>query len=106
MFHGMTTTNNFTDKISNEEAAALPAIEFRGEIRIVDNERDIVPACKFLMKQRVIGFDTETRPSFRPGVTFRVSLLQLSTPQYASFSGSTRSRSPSRSCRCSKARRS
>ena len=77
----MTTTNNFTDKISNEEAAALPAIEFRGEIRIVDNERDIVPACKFLMKQRVIGFDTETRPSFRPGVTFRVSLLQLSTPQ-------------------------
>ena len=79
MFHGMTTTNNFTDKISNEEAAALPAIEFRGEIRIVDNERDIVPACKFLMKQRVIGFDTETRPSFRPGVTFRVSLLQLST---------------------------
>ena len=75
MFHGMTTTNNFTDKISNEEAAALPAIEFRGEIRIVDNERDIVPACKFLMKQRVIGFDTETRPSFR------VSLLQLSTPQ-------------------------
>ena len=48
MFHGMTTTNNFTDKISNEEAAALPAIEFRGEIRIVDNERDIVPACKFL----------------------------------------------------------
>ena len=64
MFHGMTTTNNFTDKISNEEAAALPAIEFRGEIRIVDNERDIVPACKFLMKQRVIGFDTETRPSF------------------------------------------
>ena len=81
MFHGMTTTNNFTDKISNEEAAALPAIEFRGEIRIVDNERDIVPACKFLMKQRVIGFDTETRPSFRPGVTFRVSLLQLSSPE-------------------------
>ena len=81
MFHGMTTTNNFTDKISNEEAAALPAIEFRGEIRIIDNERDIAPACKFLMKQSVIGFDTETRPSFRPGVTFRVSLLQLSTPQ-------------------------
>ena len=81
MFHGMTTTNNFTDKISNEEAALLPAIEFRGEIRIIDNERDIAPACKFLMKQSVIGFDTETRPSFRPGVTFRVSLLQLSTPQ-------------------------
>lgn len=76
----MTTTNNFTDKISNEETAALPAIEFKGEIRIIEHERDIVPACKFLMKQAVVGFDTETRPSFRPGVTFRVSLLQLSTP--------------------------
>lgn len=76
----MTTTNNFIDKIGNEEAAALPAIEFKGEIRIIEHERDILPACKHLMKQPVIGFDTETRPSFRPGVTFRVSLLQLSTP--------------------------
>ena len=77
----MTTTNNFTDKISNEKTAALPAIEFKGEIRIIEHERDIVPACKFLMKQAVVGFDTETRPSFRPGISYRVSLLQLSTPQ-------------------------
>ena len=77
----MTTTNNFTDKISNEETAALPAIEYKGEIRIIEHERDIVPACKFLMKQAVVGFDTETRPSFRPGISYRVSLLQLSTPQ-------------------------
>lgn len=77
----MTTTNNFTDKISNEETAALPAIEFKGEIRIIEHERDIVPACKFLMKQAVVGFDTETRPSFKAGVTYRVALLQLSTPR-------------------------
>lgn len=77
----MTTVNNFTDKISNEEAAQLPAIEFGGEIRIIDQERDIAEACKVLAAEPVIGFDTETRPSFRPGVTFRVSLLQLSTPK-------------------------
>ncbi|WP_308503031.1 3'-5' exonuclease [uncultured Alistipes sp.] len=77
----MTTVNNFTDKISNEEAAQLPAIEFGGQIRIIDQERDIVEACKVLAAEPVIGFDTETRPSFRPGVTFRVSLLQLSTPK-------------------------
>lgn len=76
----MTTVNNFIDKISNEQTALLPAVEFRGEIRIVEHERDIVAACKTLAEQPVIGFDTETRPSFRPGVTFRVSLLQLSTP--------------------------
>ena len=76
----MTTVNNFIDKISNEQTALLPAVEFRGEIRIVEHERDIAAACKTLAEQSVIGFDTETRPSFPPGVTFRVSLLQLSTP--------------------------
>ena len=76
----MTTVNNFIDKISNEQTALLPAVEFRGEIRIVDHERDIAAACKTLAAQPVIGFDTETRPSFRPGATSRVSLLQLSTP--------------------------
>ena len=77
----MTTVNNFIDKISNEQTALLPAIEFRGEIRIVDQERDIAAACKHLAGETLLGFDTETRPSFRQGVTFRVSLLQLSTPQ-------------------------
>ena len=76
----MTTVNNFIDKISNEQTALLPAVEFRGEIRIVEHERDIAAACKTLAEQPVIGFDTETRPSFRPGVTFRGSLLHLSTP--------------------------
>ena len=37
----MTTVNNFIDKISNEQTALLPAVEFRGEIRIVEHERDI-----------------------------------------------------------------
>ena len=29
----------------------------------------------------MVGFDTETRPSFRAGVSYKVSLLQLSTPE-------------------------
>lgn len=77
----MNTENRFAEKIGNEQTAQLPAIEFRGEIRIVEHERDIAAACEYLRKQPVIGFDTETRPSFRPGVTFRVSLLQLSSPK-------------------------
>ena len=77
----MRTETRFIDNKSNEHTALLPAIEFRGEIRIVEDERDIAAACKYLAEQPVIGFDTETRPSFRPGVTFRVSLLQLSSPE-------------------------
>lgn len=74
-------TNTFINKLSNEQTAQLPAIEFEGEIRIIDQESEIEAACKFLMKHPVVGFDTETRPSFQPGVMYRVSLLQLSTPR-------------------------
>lgn len=77
----MDTSNTFINKLSNEQTAQLPAIEFEGEIRIIDQESEIEAACKFLMKQPVVGFDTETRPSFQPGVMYRVSLLQLSTPR-------------------------
>ena len=73
--------NKFAAKIGNDETAALPAIEFGGEIRVVEEERDVAAACSYLMRQPLLGFDTETRPSFRPGVMFRVSLLQLSTPE-------------------------
>lgn len=77
----MSTENTFIDKISNEQTALLPAVEFRGEVCVVEHERDIAAACKYLAEQPVIGFDTETRPSFRSGVSFRVSLLQLSSPE-------------------------
>ncbi len=77
----MSTENRFTDKISNELTAQLPAIEFDGEVVVVDDERAVEAACEYLAAQPMIGFDTETRPSFRAGVTFRVSLLQLSSPE-------------------------
>lgn len=77
----MNKRNKFPAKISNEDTASLPAIEFRGEIRVVEEERDVAAACKYLQRQPLLGFDTETRPSFRPGVLFRVSLLQLSTAE-------------------------
>lgn len=77
----MKSNRIFQAKIGNDETAALPAIEFKGEIRVIEEERDIEAACRYLDGQPVIGFDTETRPSFRPGAMNRVALLQLSTPQ-------------------------
>lgn len=76
-------SNSFLAKISNEETALLPAIEFAGPIRIIDTERDIEAACQELRRASIIGFDTETRPSFRAGVTYRVALLQLATQEAA-----------------------
>lgn len=71
----------FIPNISNEQTAELPAAQFPGKIVIVDNLKLLKVACEELSKERVIGFDTETRPSFKAGVHYRVSLLQLSTPK-------------------------
>lgn len=71
----------FQSTISNEQTAELPSAHFDGRIIIVDNEAQIEAVYRDLSSQTIIGFDTETRPSFKAGVTYKVSLLQLSTPQ-------------------------
>ena len=73
--------HTFQQTISNEDTAKLPAAQFAGPIVIVDNEKKIEAACRDLASSPVLGFDTETRPSFKAGVTYRVALLQLSTPR-------------------------
>lgn len=69
----------YLNKISNEEVAELPAIRFDGEVVIVDTDESLERVCRELAEQPVLGFDTETRPSFKAGVTNKVALLQLST---------------------------
>lgn len=69
----------FRSTISNEEASQLPAAHFYGEIVVVDSDEQIESVCKDLAAQRIIGFDTETRPSFKAGQINKVALLQLST---------------------------
>lgn len=72
----------FQANISNEELATLPLAQFPGQITIVDREPLLEEACAELMTQQMIGFDTETRPSFTSGVSNKVALLQLSTPTH------------------------
>ncbi len=67
-------------KISNEDSAKLPPLIFKGEIVVVDSEEQIEAACNDIARYPIIGFDTETRPSFKAGVSYKVALLQISTP--------------------------
>lgn len=70
---------SFIPSISNDEVAALEAVHFGGKIEVVDSTEQLLKACKVLSTQTLIGFDTETRPSFKAGVTNKISLMQLST---------------------------
>ncbi len=72
--------NTIQAKISNEDSAKLPPLTFDGEIIVVDRPELIESACADIARYPIIGFDTETRPSFKAGVSYKVALLQLSTP--------------------------
>lgn len=55
----------------------LPLVHFPGRIEVVVSENDAARAVKYLLKQPILGFDTETRPSFVKGKLNKVSLLQV-----------------------------
>ena len=57
----------------------MPKCAFPGTVEIVDTEEKAVAACAYLMAQSALGFDTETRPSFKAGVSNRTALLQLAS---------------------------
>lgn len=69
----------FQATIDNDTVAAMPAARFGGRIVVVEREEQVEAACQDLSSCDIIGFDTETRPSFKAGVSHKVSLLQLST---------------------------
>lgn len=69
--------------ISKEELNELPVEGFSGEIIVVDYARDVNKILPYLKKQKTLGFDTETRPTFKKGAFNDVALLQLSTEKSA-----------------------
>ncbi len=73
--------NNIPDKIkiSKETIATLPVESFPGKIVVVDSETGVENAIADLRREKIIGFDTETRPTFKKGKSNHVSLIQLST---------------------------
>ena len=66
--------------ISPDEIAALELASFPGEIVVVDEPGPVMDqAVRYLKKQTVLGFDTETRPTFSPEQhSGGTALLQLS----------------------------
>ncbi|MDE7438032.1 MAG: 3'-5' exonuclease domain-containing protein 2 [Muribaculaceae bacterium] len=65
--------------IAKEELASLPAASYTGKIILVDTPEAAEKAVEALRKEQILGFDTETKPSFKRGQINKVALLQLST---------------------------
>ena len=64
--------------VSKEDVTKYPLIDFTGTIHLVETLKDISQFCNTISQANIIGFDTETKPSFKKGVNHDVSLVQLS----------------------------
>ena len=71
------------NKIDKSELADKPRVVFEGIIEEIDTEEKALKAIETLREHKVVGFDTETRPSFTRGQGHKIALLQLSTNEMA-----------------------
>ena len=75
----------FLESITPQEIQGLEYASFPGKIYVIDSVgAEFNRAIAYLRSQKVIGFDTETRPSFTASQPrYDVSLLQLSGKEKA-----------------------
>ncbi|MGC9373882.1 MAG: 3'-5' exonuclease [Bacteroidales bacterium] len=69
----------FKDHITNSEINELPLYQFDGGVFVIDTFEKLYYYLPLIQEQEILGFDTETKPSFKKGVINQVSLLQLSS---------------------------
>ena len=77
--------NTQTIAISKETVAEMPVVEYPGgtsTITVVETPAKARMALRELTRARIVGFDTETRPSFTRGRVHKVALMQLSTEEH------------------------
>jgi len=54
-------------------------ISFAGKIHLITNDQELATIAQALGSATALGFDTETRASFKVGEIYKVALLQLAT---------------------------
>ena len=67
------------EPMSKEELQLLPLFNHDGRYELIETIPAALKAIEELKKAGTLGFDTETRPSFRKGEFYHVALLQLAT---------------------------
>lgn len=73
----------YPSKIEPSKLQELPQVSFGGGITVVDAASEIENAVEELNNNTILGFDTETRPCFSKGKSYKVALLQLSSKDKA-----------------------
>lgn len=70
---------DFRRRPTREEINEMPLRYWDGEVKIIRNERQWEAAEAEMRADGILGFDTETRPTFRKGELNSPALIQLAT---------------------------
>ena len=70
---------NIYNKFDKKAITVLPVTAFPGQVTIAQEETEAEKAVDYLLSQKILGVDTETRPTFKKGEFHKVSLLQVSS---------------------------
>lgn len=76
-------SKKYKESITAEEIAEHELSWFKGEIVLVDNIKTFYEVIPRLLGVDELGFDTETKPTFKKGRKNSVSLVQLATENLA-----------------------
>ena len=69
--------------MTKEQINACPIRKYQGRIQLIRESEQVEQAVRQLEKEKVLGFDTETRPTFRVGQSYLPAVLQLVGEQAA-----------------------
>jgi len=70
-------------RMTKEQINARPIRKYQGRIHLIQESEQVEQAVRQLEKEKVLGFDTETRPTFRVGQSYLPAVLQLVGEQAA-----------------------
>lgn len=73
----------FASSINNDEIVNLPRLSFPGKVQVISTVDDLNSWINILAQSKLIGFDTESKPSFKKGRSNGIALLQLSSANLA-----------------------
>ena len=73
----------FQPSIAKDEINILPVARFEGKVVLVESQSQVQAAAGDIINNPILGFDTETRPSFKKGYINGVALLKLATDKNA-----------------------
>ena len=64
-------------KLSRDEINALHIRAYQGPVEVIRSHKHMLSTVRKLRKERLLGFDTETRRAFKKGISYPTAVVQL-----------------------------